>query len=122
MDEGSSITCEACEASCSSTVMPDMLSFVSYLRSPQLSDLVRKRKVKFHPLVGKKLRKQTKTDSDPKSVSPALRVRELPEQSLTVSSCKLFCSAYHVELGLKAITIHLHIKSQRHQNGRESCM
>ena len=80
---------------------------------------MRKRKVKVHPPVGKKRRTKAKTDSDLKSVSPAQRVREFPEQLFTVSNDKLFCSACREELGLKASTIHLHIKSQKHQDGKE---
>jgi hypothetical protein len=46
------------------------------------------------------------------------REREFPDQSLSVSGGKLFCSACREELGLKASTIRLHIKSVKHQNGK----
>ena len=84
------------------------------------SDLASKRKVKVDHLVGKRSHEWDKTNADPKSVSPATRVHDFPNKFLNVSAGKLFCTVCTwEELGLKASTIWLHIKSQKHQNGKE---
>ena len=106
-------------ASASTSSACETPSIISQLRAALHSDLARKRKVKVNPPVGKKSHKRARTDANPKSVSPAQRVREFPNELLSVSAGKLFCTACREELGLKASIIRLHIKSQKHQNGKE---
>ena len=92
---------------------------VSRLKSPQPSTLARKRKIGMNfPPLGKK-RGKGSTTYDPKSVSPAERVKTYQSEPFIVSSKKLFCSACREELSVKKSTIDLHIKSHKHQIGKE---
>ena len=47
------------------------------------------------------------------------RVREYPNESLTVSCGKLFCLACREDLSLKLSVISNHIKSRKHSQGKE---
>ena len=51
---------------------------------------------------------------DPKSVTPADRVRSYPNGPFTVSNRKLFCDVCREELAMKKSVIDLHIKSVKH--------
>ena len=96
------------------------VTILNRLRAPVPSELARKRSLKVNPPVGQKKHKRAaKTATEPKSVTPLQRVREFPDELLTVSGGKLFCSACREGLGLKASVIRLHIKSLKHQNGKE---
>uniref|UniRef100_A0A1X7T065 DUF659 domain-containing protein n=1 Tax=Amphimedon queenslandica TaxID=400682 RepID=A0A1X7T065_AMPQE len=53
------------------------------------------------------------------SVSPYQRVKEFPNENLTVSGGKLFCNGCREELGLKATVVKLHVKSNKHKLGKE---
>ena len=93
-------------------------SLLSQLKSPQPSTLARKRKIGMNsPPLGKK-RGKGPTTYDPKSVSPAERVQTYQSESFIVSNKKLFCSACREELSVKS-TKDLHIKSHKHQIGKE---
>ena len=81
-------------------------TLLSDLRAPQPSDLMRPRQVKRNPPVGQKRHIQTLSDS--KSVSPKQRLKEFPDEALTVSAGKLFCTACREELALKATVLKLH--------------
>ncbi len=83
------------EDSSSSSVSTSAPSARSYL-----SDLTRKRRVNCNPPVGRK-KSRGQGSSEPKSVSPRDRVTEFPEEGLTVSNGKLFCSACREELSLR---------------------
>ena len=54
----------------------------------------------------------------PKSVSPSQRVREHSGECLTVSSQQLFCTACREELSLISSVINNHIKSAKHDAGK----
>ena len=87
-----------------------------HLRCPQPSSLARKRKVDRNPS-GKK-RSRGAGPYDPKSISPQ-HVEEFPNESLCVVNNKLFCSACHECLLLKTSIIRNHIKSAKHEIGKE---
>lgn len=93
-------------------------TLLSRLKRPTASDLARKRKVQTNPPIGKKTSKGS-TAYDPKSVSPAERVKAYPKERLCVSNNKLFCTACHEQISLKKSTIELHIKSAKHDKGKE---
>lgn len=94
-------------------------SLLDRLSSPQPSHLARKRKITTNPPpIGKK-RGKGYTANDPKSVSPAERVKAYPNEPLTVSNKKLFCSGCREQLSLKKSSIELHIKSLKHVRGKE---
>ena len=105
----------------SSSVNSDsaITSLLSRLKSPQPSTLARKRKFGMNsPPLGKKRGKGSKT-YDPKSVSPAERVKTYQSEPFIVSNKELFCSACREELSVKKSTMDLHIKSHKHQIGKE---
>ena len=89
------------------------------LRAPQPSDLARSRQVKRNPPVGRKRHQPSKTSHDPKSVSLHQRLREFPNEALSVSAGKLFCTACREELALKVTVIRQHLKSNKHTLGKE---
>lgn len=106
------------ESSVTETSSSEVNSLLSRLRAPLPSDLSRKRKVRSNPPSGVKRGRGT-VASDPKSVTPADRVRSYPNESLTVSNKKLFCDACREELAMKKSVIDLHIKSAKHARGKE---
>ena len=93
-------------------------SFLSRLRSPTPSILSRKRKVRVNPPIGKK-RGKGRVVSNPKTIVPADRVREYPDEHFVVSNGTLFCSACREEVATKKSVIESHIKSQKHDNGKQ---
>ena len=98
----------------------EQVPLLSILRAATPSDLARKRQLKRNPPpVGQKKRKSSKTTHNPKSVSPYQRVKEFPNENLTVSGGKLFCNGCREELGLKATVVRLHVKSKKHKLGKE---
>ena len=52
--------------------------------------------------------------SDPKSVAPLQRVRQFPDELLTVSAGRFFCTACREELSLKTSVIRYHVNSDKH--------
>ena len=100
------------------------LSLLSCLCCPQPTEISRPRKVKMNtnvPAIGNKRSHVTASHSrhNPKSSSPYQRVQEFPSENFTVSAGKLFCCGCREELGLKVSIIQLHVKSRKHQAGKE---
>lgn len=56
---------------------------------------------------------------EPKSVTADQRVKDFPNEKLTVSSRKLFCSACREEVALKKSITEQHLKSEKHTRGKE---
>ena len=103
--------------SSSSSSVPSLLSV---LRSPRLSDLVRKRKTQTNnPGKRKKTRSSSSAGSDPKGVKPQDRLKKFPDEQLSVSAGKLFCKACREELSLKSSSLSNHLKSQKHKDGKK---
>ena len=46
-------------------------------------------------------------------------MKEFPDEGLTVSGSRLFCTMCKEEIGLKATVICLHVKSKKHISGKE---
>ena len=111
-----SITEGEMSSSMSSTSAPSLLNV---LRAPRLSDLTRKRKLQCNPGKRKKTKPSSSVNSEPKGVKPQDRVRKYPNESLSVSHGKLFCTACREELSLKSSSLTNHLKSQKHKEGRE---
>ena len=64
-----------------------------------------------------------KVSSNPKSVSPAERVKEFKDEPFTVSSGKLFCLACREELGLKKSVIDRHVRlSKKHPEPKKNLL
>ena len=61
-----------------------------------------------------------RTVNDPKKVSAADRVKQFPNEQLTLSMGKLFCSACREELSTKKSIIELHIQSAKHTKGKQA--
>ena len=57
---------------------------------------------------------------DPISVTPSQRVKEFPNDSLTVSNERLFCNACREEVGLKSTVVRNHVRSNKHEMGKNS--
>ena len=57
--------------------------------------------------------------TEPKNVTADQQVKEFPDEKLTVSSKKLFCSACREEVALKKSIIEQHLKSDKHIRGKE---
>ena len=89
------------------------------LQSPRVSDQARKRKVSTNaPPLGKR-RCGGRGSVDPKSVTPAQRVREFSNEEVTVSNRKHFCLSCREELSLKRSIVCYHVKSKKHVDGKK---
>ena len=106
------------DSSSSDVTASTSLRVLDRLRSPPLSELSRKRKAPSNPPIGLKRGKGT-TASEPQSVTAAARLREFPNQHLSVSLGKLFCDACREPLSLKKSVVALHLKSAKHASGVE---
>lgn len=94
------------------------VNLLSRLRNPTISDLARKRKIPRNPPKG--VKKGTgKVASEPQKVQPSTRLKEFPDQHLSVDGGKLFCTACREKVSLKKSIISFHIKSSKHATGVE---
>ena len=105
-------------ASTSSNCSRCVHSVLDRLRSPQRSEISRKRSVKTNPPAGK-CQCKGRSASDPKGVEPRKRVQDFPNEMLKVSAGVLFCEACREELGLKKSIVQNHIRSKKHKKKRE---
>lgn len=108
-----------CDSESESSTYPSLLD---KLRAPQPSDLGRKRRIHTNPPPAGKKRSVYGTSAgkhDPKSVSPAQRVKEFPDEHLTVSAGKLFCSACRECLVIKRSVVANHVKSSKHAEAKK---
>ena len=78
---------------------PDVPSLLDRLKSPAMSELARKRKMKGTPAKRKKISKGAVV-AEPLSVAPSKRIKEFPDEKLSVVSGKLFCTACRENLSL----------------------
>ncbi len=106
----------------SSTSSPTTVShqsFLSQLRAPTASDIMRKRKVRTNnpPRTGAR-RKTPKCSTDPKNFSASDRAKEFNNEMIVVSCGKLFCSACREELSLKLSIIKNHVQSSKHADSK----
>ena len=92
-------------------------SLIDRLRAPQKSILSCKRVIRKNK-PGSHRKKRPFCSTDPKSVTPVSRVREFPNENLTVSAGKLFCSARREEVSLKRSIISNHIASAKHKQSK----
>ena len=95
------------------------VSILDRLKAPTPSDLHRKRKTKVNPPCGKKRSTSSSSSSDPKRVTPIERVRQYPKEPFKVSNNRLFCYGCREEIKLKTTIISNHIKSKKHEMGKE---
>ena len=100
------------------TTLPTL---VSRLRAADPADIARPRKLKKNaaPVGKKQSHVAGRLAHNPKSTSPYQCVREFPGENFTVSRGTLFCNGCREELGLKLSVIQLHVKSMKHQAGKE---
>ncbi len=95
-------------------------SLLDKLRAPLRSELSRKRKVEKPKTANKKHKAGVANTTDPKSVTPATRIKEFPNECLAVRSGKLFCTACREELALKKSTVKNHIVcGDKHQKSKK---
>ena len=97
---GNQVNSESNSASNDSTVMSHVVSLLDRLKAPTPSDLTRKRKIACNPPPKGKKRSCGRGENNPKSVTPIQRVKENPDECLTVSNKQLFCRACREELSL----------------------
>ena len=72
-----------------------------------------------NPLKGKKRKASSSScTTDPKSVTPAKRCSEFPDEPFEVSAGKLFCRSCREELSLKRSIIKNHIASLKHKTSK----
>ena len=81
-------------------------SLLSQLRAPRRSDLTCPRKIQQNA-TKRTQKSKPSCSTDPASISPAERVREFPNEALTVSAGKLFCSVCREEVSLKGVSSNL---------------
>ena len=97
-------------------------SLLARLRSPTVSDMCRKRKIDANnpPPSGKKRSSGQALTARyvPKTISPAQRAREFPEEQLVESGGKLFCRACRETLCVKRSVVLNHVKSTKHKVGK----
>ena len=94
---------------------PAIPSLLDRLQAPQKSELMWKWAIRRNPSAADSHHKNRPCCStNPKSVTPSSRVREYPDEKLTVSAGKLFCTACRHEISLKRSIIANHIASVKH--------
>ena len=96
----------------------DVPSLLDRLKCPASSELPRKRVMKKNPT--KRKRSRGAVAAEPLSISPRTRIKEFPDEKLSVASGKLFCTACRENVSLKKSVVLQHIKSVKHTNGKES--
>ena len=105
------------------TIAAPTVSLLNRLKCAERSSLARKRKVKTNPppVGAKKGQRHTPLSYTytPKSVTPAQRVKDFSDESLTVSGGRLFCNACREEVCMKSQVIRMHIKSKKHASGKD---
>ena len=77
-------------------------SILDRLQAPTKSDLARKRCVAVNLPHNRKRCRPPMCRSDPKTVTPGMRVKSLPKECFSVSVGKLFYTACREELSVKA--------------------
>ena len=93
-------------------------SILDRLRAPTKSDLARKHCVAVNlPHNGKHCRPPM-CWSDPKTVTPGMRIKSFPKECFSVSAGKLFCNACREGLSVKASVLQQHVKSAKHTEGK----
>ena len=97
---------------------PSVVSLLSKLRLPRPSDFARKRKIAVNAPCGKRRSRGT-SDTDVKTIRPEKRVRDYPNEPLTVSNGKLFCRGCREELCLKSSSLKSHLSSRKHLDGKK---
>ena len=58
-------------------------------------------------------------DTDLKTIRPEKRVRDYPNEPLTVSTGKLFCRGCREELRIKSSSVRNHLRSSKHLEGKK---
>ena len=101
-----------------SPIHPSIPSLLDKLRAPTKSELARKRRVAVNPPRDGKRYKRPRCVSDPKSITPDMRVKSYPNECFVVSAGKLFCTACREELSVKASVLKLHVKCAKHNQGK----
>ncbi len=99
------------------TASKETVSFLDQLRQPKQSELARKRKVPSNPPPKGSKKGRGKVFNEPVNVSPAIQLKEFPDQALCIQVGKLFCSGCREPLSLKKSIITLHIQSAKHIAG-----
>ena len=97
---------------------PTTTSLLSKLKCPPSSDLARKRKIATNPPPTGMKRCKGRIAAEPKTITPAVRVKQYPDENFKVSNHSLFCTACRETLSLKKSIIDLHVKTAKHTNGK----
>ena len=105
----------ASSSECPQSGNEQVVKFCQSFRAPKRTELTQKRAIRHTPY-----KKKPSCTTDPKSVTPMLRVREFSKEELTQSAGKLFCNACREELSLKLSIIKHHITSSKHVAGKET--
>ena len=90
---------------------PELRNFLDRFSAPKQSEFTRKRKIRRNTPKTRKRKSKPTCSNDPKSVTPAQRVLQFPNEEFTRSAGKLFCNACREEVSLKVSIIKMHIHS-----------
>ncbi len=101
----------------SSSETVDVPNLLSRLKCPASSDLSRKRKLKSNPPKG--LRSGKGSVAVEPSIPPSTRVKEFPNEHLSVVSRKLFCQACREPVSVKKSVLQQHIRSAKHGSSKK---
>ena len=96
-------------------------TILNRLKPPQKSDLLQKRKNERPKTTDadKKRKSGVPNSTDPKTVSPAARVKEFTGEHIDVRNGKMFCVACREELSVKKSTIkNHHYYGRKHKDAR----
>ncbi len=121
VDCGSSPTEDTSSSSAAVTTTSSSaaVTVMDRLQAPPPSELSRKRKIHTNPPPKGKRRSSSRGYCDPKSVNPTQRVREFPDEELTISAINLFCKACRECVGLKRSIVLNHVKSVKHAESKK---
>jgi len=104
------------EDSAASSFVSNTESILSKLKSPQLSDLARKRSVCTNPPPKGAKRSKGRNVADPKSISPSQCLKQYPEDNFKISGNKLFCTACREPLSHKKSVIGRYIEAYNNRS------
>ena len=118
MESEDSCTTEIAEVESEDPEQPSAVrSLLDQLKCPTASELSRKRKIHSNP-PPKGLKKGKGAVADePHTVTPATRLKEFPDQHLSLLCGKLFCNACREHLSVKKSVITQHVNSAKHAMG-----
>ena len=99
------------------SIEPAAASLLDKLRAPTQSETCRKRSLLVNPPKGQNSSSGRHKLKEPR-VLPSERVKEFPNEDLTVSVGRLFCNSCRETISVKRSTVTNHVRSTKHNESK----